>query len=69
MLAAVGSVGAIVLIVQVMTLVYEEPPGATEFILWFGIPGALAAAGFWLYPDRGATAPPTTPISVSQPVM
>lgn len=57
-LAAVGSVGAIILIVQVMSLVYEEPPGTTEFILWFGIPGALAAAGFWLFPDRGAAAPP-----------
>jgi hypothetical protein len=59
-LAAVGSVGVIILIVQVMSLVYEEPPGATDIILWYGIPGALAFAGVWLFSDRRSAAPPTT---------
>jgi hypothetical protein len=50
-LGAVGAVAAVVLVVQVMSLILDEP-GARAFILWFGIPGLLAAAGVWLLARR-----------------
>lgn len=57
-LAGVGTFAALALIVQLMTLVLDEP-SATAFILWFGIPGLAALGGVWLL-SRDRT-PPTTP--------
>jgi len=66
-LAAVGGVGTIVLILQILTLVYEDSPGATDIILWYGIPGALAFAGVWMYSDRRSSAPPAVATAPMRP--
>ncbi|HSM01077.1 MAG TPA: hypothetical protein VK960_01375 [Acidimicrobiia bacterium] len=73
-LAAVGAVGTIVLILQILTLVYDDAPGATDIILWYGIPGALAFAGVWLFSDRptagsAAIAPALAPPAPEPPPM
>jgi hypothetical protein len=66
-LAAVGAIAATVAIVQVMSLVYDDPPGTTDVILWFGIPGVLALIVAWglALPARGApeAAPESPPES------
>jgi hypothetical protein len=59
-LGAIGAFAGLALIVQLMMLVLDEP-SATAFILWFGIPGALALGGVWALSSRSPerSTPPT----------
>jgi hypothetical protein len=70
-LAAVGSLGAIVLVAQVMGLVHDGI-GVNEVLLWFGIVGAAATGAFWMLNGRGdprspLPAPAPAPAPASQP--
>ena len=57
-LGAIGTIGLVLVIIQVMDLVYEEGPGTGEFILWFGIAGGLAVVGMWLLARTGESGTP-----------
>jgi len=57
-LGAIGTIGLVLVIIQVMDLVYEEGPGTDEFILWFGIAGGLAVVGMWLLARTGESGTP-----------
>jgi len=57
-LAAVGTVGLMLLIIQLMDLVHEDGTGTNEFILWFGIPGAIAVIAMWMLDRRGGSGAP-----------
>lgn len=70
-LGAVGAVAAIVAVFQLMTLVYEDAPGTTEFIVWFGIPGLFGLAAVWVLATDGSrgestTATPTLPTTPAE---
>jgi hypothetical protein len=63
-LAAVGAIAAIIAILQLMSLVYDDAPGTTDVVLWFGIPGGLALTAVWalaLPPRAAPEVPPEAP--------
>lgn len=59
-LAGVGAFAGLALIVQLMTLVLDEP-SATSVMFWFGIPGLLALGGVWALSGRSPERPAPPP--------
>jgi len=53
-LGAIGAFGTIAIILQVMTIVFEEGPELTDVILWYGVPGVLALGAVWAIIGRPA---------------
>jgi len=51
-LGAIGAFGTIVIILQVMSIVFDEGPELNDVILWYGIAGVLAAAAVWALNER-----------------
>jgi hypothetical protein len=57
-LAAVGSIGVIVVIFQLMTLVHDGI-GTNEVLLWFGVAGAATTGAFWMLNGKGDSGAPS----------
>lgn len=65
-LAAVGSVGVIVVIFQLMTLVHDGI-GTDEVLLWFGVAGATTTGAFWMLNGKGDSGSPAVPAPAPAP--